>query len=388
MSNKYEAVGLKKVEYEKIVEILGREPNDLELNMYGAMWSEHCSYKHSRILFKHFPTSNARVLQGPGENAGIVDIGDNMAIAMKIESHNSPSAKEPYEGAATGVGGILRDIFAMGARPIAFLNSLRFGNIKESERTKFLLEKVVEGMADYAGALEIPTVGGEIYFNHSYEGNPLVNAMCLGLIDHDKIHRANASGLGNSVMYMGSATGMDGIGGASFSSATLEEEDEGVCPVGNPELGKQVMEACLELLKTGSIVGLQDLGAAGLTSACCETATRGEGGMEIDVLKVPRRVEGMTPMEVMLSESQERMLLIVEKGREEEVNKIVQKWGLHSVVIGKVTNDGMLTIKEGETVVGKMPADSLDSSGAPKYDTDFKEPQYIEKIKVLNIDEA
>lgn len=260
MPNRYEAVGLKKTEYQKIIEVLGREPNDLELNMYGAMWSEHCSYKHSRILFRHFPTSGKRVLQGPGENAGIVDIGDNMAIAMKIESHNSPTAVNPYQGAATGVGGILRDIFAMGARPIAFLNSLRFGNIKESDRTKFLLKEAVKGMADYTKTLEIPTVGGEIYFNHTYEGNPLVNAMCLGLVEHDKIHRASALGVGNSVMYMGSATGMDGIGGASFSSSTLDEDDEGVCPVGNPELGKRVMEACLELLKTGSVVGLQDLG--------------------------------------------------------------------------------------------------------------------------------
>ncbi len=388
MANRCQALGLKKEEYEDIVEILGREPNDLELNMYSAMWSEHCSYKHSRILFKHFPTSGKRVLQGPGENAGIVDIGDNMAIAMKIESHNSPTAVDPYEGAATGVGGIFRDIFAMGARPIAFLNSLRFGNIKESDRTKFLLEEAVKGMANYAGTLKIPTVGGEIYFNHTYQGNPLVNAMCLGLVNHDEIHRSNASGVGNSVMYMGSATGMDGIGGASFSSSTLEKDGEGVCPVGNPELGRQVMEACLELLKTGSVVGLQDLGAAGLTSACSETAANGEGGMEIDVLKVPRKVEGMTAVEVMLSESQERMLLIVEKGREEEINKIVEKWGLHSVVIGKVTDDGMLTVKEGDKIVGRMPTESLDSDGAPEYDSDYEKPKYLEEARVLNIDDV
>ena len=401
MSNRYEVVGLKKIEYQKIIEVLGREPNDLELNMYGAMWSEHCSYKHSRILFRHFPTSGKRVLQGPGENAGIVDIGDNMAIAMKIESHNSPTAVDPYQGAATGVGGILRDIFAMGARPIAFLNSLRFGDIRgikkdrgacphgsgKSDRTKFLLREAVKGMADYTRALEIPTVGGEIYFNHTYEGNPLVNAMCLGLVDHDKIHRANASGVGNPVMYMGSATGMDGIGGAGFSSSTLEEDGKGVCPVGNPELGKRVMEACLELLKTGSVVGLQDLGAAGLTSACSETAAHGEGGMEIDVLKVPRRVEGMNPTEIMLSESQERMLLIVEKGREGQVNESVQKWDLHSVVIGKVTDDGMLTVKEGDVIVAEIPSESLDSSGAPEYDTDYEHPQYIEEDKILNIED-
>ncbi|QUH19931.1 phosphoribosylformylglycinamidine synthase subunit PurL [Alkaliphilus sp. B6464] len=387
MENKYETLGLKKTEYERIVEILGREPNELELNLYSAMWSEHCSYKHSRILFKHFPTSGKRVLQGPGENAGIVDIGDNMAIAMKIESHNHPSAIEPYQGAATGVGGILRDIYAMGARPIALLSSLRFGDIKTDDRTKFLVEKVFEGMADYCDGVDVPAVGGEIYFNDSYQGNPLVNAMCIGLINHDKIHRANASGVGNSIMYLGAATGRDGIGGASFASAGLENQTEGVCPIGNPEIGKKLLEASLELLDTGCIVGLQDLGAAGLTSASCETATRGEGGMEIDVLKVPRRVEGMLPVEVMISESQERMLLIVEKGREEEVNKIVEKWGLHSVIIGKVTDDNMLTIKEGDKIVGKVPAASLDSSGAPKYDSDFETPKYIDEVRNINLDE-
>lgn len=387
MENKYETLGLKKTEYERIVEILGREPNELELNLYSAMWSEHCSYKHSRILFKHFPTSGEIVLQGPGENAGIVDIGDNMAIAMKIESHNHPSAIEPYQGAATGVGGILRDIYAMGARPIALLNSLRFGDIKTDDRTKFLVEKVFEGMADYCDGVDVPAVGGEIYFNNSYQGNPLVNAMCIGLIDHDKIHRANASGVGNSIMYLGAATGRDGIGGASFASAGLENQTEGVCPIGNPEIGKKLLEASLELLDTGCIVGLQDLGAAGLTSASCETATRGEGGMEIDVLKVPRRVEGMLPVEVMISESQERMLLIVEKGREEEVNKIVEKWGLHSVIIGKVTDDNMLTIKEGDEIVGQVPAASLDSSGAPKYDSDFEMPKYIDEVRNINLDE-
>lgn len=387
MENKYETLGLKKTEYERIVEILGREPNELELNLYSAMWSEHCSYKHSRILFKHFPTSGEIVLQGPGENAGIVDIGDNMAIAMKIESHNHPSAIEPYQGAATGVGGILRDIYAMGARPIALLNSLRFGDIKTDDRTKFLVEKVFEGMADYCDGVDVPAVGGEIYFNNSYQGNPLVNAMCIGLIDHDKIHRANASGVGNSIMYLGAATGRDGIGGASFASAGLENQTEGVCPIGNPEIGKKLLEASLELLDTGCIVGLQDLGAAGLTSASCETATRGEGGMEIDVLKVPRRVEGMLPVEVMISESQERMLLIVEKGREEEVNKIVEKWGLHSVIIGKVTDDNMLTIKEGDKIVGQVPAASLDSSGAPKYDSDFEIPKYIDEVRSINLDE-
>ncbi|SNS83272.1 phosphoribosylformylglycinamidine synthase subunit II [Anaerovirgula multivorans] len=384
MTNRYKAVGLNKQEYDKILEVLGREPNELELNMYGVMWSEHCSYKHSRALFRHFPTSNERVLQGPGENAGIVDIGDNLAVAMKIESHNHPSAIEPYQGAATGVGGIIRDIFAMGARPIALLNSLRFGEIENSDRVKFLLEGVVEGIAGYGNCIGIPTVGGEVYFNQSYRGNPLVNAMCVGLIEHDKIHRGNASGVGNSIMYVGAATGRDGMGGASFASVELTEESEekrSAVQVGDPFMEKLLLEACLELLETGCVVGIQDLGAAGLTSACCETATRGEGGMEIDVLKIPRREKGMLPVEVMISESQERMLLIVEKGREEEVNRIVEKWGLYSVVIGKVTNDGFLRVMEGDEVAGEMPADSLDSSGAPKYYKDYEMPAYIKEVK-------
>lgn len=387
MTDRYKAVGLNKQEYDKILEVLGREPNELELNMYGVMWSEHCSYKHSRALFRHFPTSNESVLQGPGENAGIVDIGDNLAVAMKIESHNHPSAIEPYQGAATGVGGIIRDIFAMGARPIALLNSLRFGELENSHRVKFLLEGVVEGIAGYGNCIGIPTVGGEVYFNPSYSGNPLVNAMCVGLIEHDKIHRGNASGVGNSIMYVGAATGRDGMGGASFASVELTEESEekrSAVQVGDPFMEKLLLEACLELLETGCVVGIQDLGAAGLTSACCETATRGEGGMEIDVLKVPRREKGMLPVEVMISESQERMLLIVEKGREEEVNEIVEKWGLYSVVIGKVTNDGLLRVMEGDKVAGEMPADSLDSSGAPKYYKDYEIPAYIKEVRNFN----
>ncbi|WP_026478910.1 phosphoribosylformylglycinamidine synthase subunit PurL [Alkaliphilus transvaalensis] len=384
MNKPYEAVGLTAEEYAKVVEYLNREPNELELNMYGVMWSEHCSYKHSRSLFKHFPTTGKRVLQGPGENAGIVDIGDNLAIAMKIESHNHPSAIEPYQGAATGVGGIIRDIFAMGARPIALLNSLRFGDVENSERVKYLLEGVVEGIAGYGNCIGIPTVGGEVNFNNSYNGNPLVNAMCVGVIEHDKIHRGNASGVGNSIMYVGAATGRDGMGGASFASVELSDESEekrSAVQVGDPFMEKLLMEACLELLQTGSVVGIQDLGAAGLTSACCETATRGEGGMEIDVLKVPRREKGMLPVEVMISESQERMLIIVEKGREDEVTKIVEKWGLHSVIIGKVTDNGRLIVKEGDVVVGDMPAHSLDSSGAPKYYKDYEVPQYYRDVK-------
>ena len=389
MSKNYEAVGLTKNEYTKVLEYLGRVPNELEINMYGVMWSEHCSYKHSRSLFKHFPTTGERVLQGPGENAGIIDIGDNLAIAMKIESHNHPSAIEPYQGAATGVGGIIRDIFAMGARPIALLNPLRFGDVENNERVKTLVEGVVAGIAGYGNCIGIPTVGGEVYFNDSYNGNPLVNAMCVGIIEHDKIHRGNASGVGNSIMYVGAATGRDGMGGASFASVELTEESEekkSAVQVGDPFMEKLLLEACLELLETGSIVGLQDLGAAGLTSACCETATRGEGGMEIDVLKIPRREKGMLPVEIMLSESQERMLLIVEKGREEEVVKIVEKWNLHAVTIGTVTDNGRLMIKEGEEVVADVPAHSLDSSGAPKYYKEYEVPQYYHDLKDLNLD--
>lgn len=384
MTTRYEEVGLKHDEYKKILDFLGREPNELELNMYGVMWSEHCSYKHSKVLFKHFPTDGKNVLQGPGENAGIVDIGDNLAIAMKIESHNHPSAIEPYQGAATGVGGIIRDIFAMGARPIALLNSLRFGEIENSDRVKFLLDGVVEGIAGYGNCMGIPTVGGEVYFNSSYKGNPLVNAMCVGVIEHKKIHRANASGVGNSIMYIGAATGRDGMGGASFASVELTEQSEekkSAVQVGDPFMEKLLLEACLELLDTDCIVGIQDLGAAGLTSACCETATKGEGGMEIDVLKVPRREKNMIPVEIMISESQERMLVIVKKGRENEVKEIVEKWNLHAVTIGTVTDNDRLIVREGNRVVGDMPAQSLDSSGAPKYYKDYEIPKYIEEVR-------
>ena len=384
----YEELGLKKHEYEGIVEILGREPNELELNMYGVMWSEHCSYKHSRALFKHFPTTGKRVLQGPGENAGIIDIGDNMAVAMKIESHNHPSAVEPYQGAATGVGGIIRDIFAMGARPVALLNSLRFGELESSERVKYLLDGVVEGIAGYGNCMGIPTVGGETFFNKSYEGNPLVNAMCVGVIEHDRIHRAGAKGVGNPVMYVGASTGRDGVGGASFASIELTEESEekrSAVQVGDPFMEKLLLEACLELLETDAVVGIQDLGAAGLTSASCETATRGEGGMMIDISKIPRREKGMHPVEVMISESQERMLLIVRKGQEETVNRIVGKWGLHSVVIGKVTDDDRLKVYDGETLLGDMPAESLDSSGAPKYYRDSEMPEAMKKAQCTDL---
>ncbi|MBA1336697.1 MAG: Phosphoribosylformylglycinamidine synthase, synthetase subunit [Firmicutes bacterium] len=382
----YRKVGLTCDEYEKIKGILGREPNELEINLYGVMWSEHCSYKNSKPVLRMFPTSGERVLQGPGENAGIVDIGDNMAVVMKIESHNHPSAVEPYQGAATGVGGIIRDIFTMGARPIASLNSLRFGELDNS-RTKYLFEHVVAGIAGYGNCIGIPTVGGEVYFNDCYKGNPLVNAMCVGIIEHKDIKRGTAAGAGNAVMIVGASTGRDGMGGASFASTELTQESQenrSAVQVGDPFMEKLLLEACLELFQTGCVVGVQDLGAAGLTSACSETASRGNSGMDIDVSLVPRREAGMIPVEVMISESQERMLVIVEKGREDEVTAIFEKWGLHSSVIGRVTDDGMLTIRDKGVIVGQVPAKSL-ADQAPVYHREYREPGYIEERKTLDL---
>jgi len=381
----YESVGLTSEEYDRIVEMLGRKPNELELNLYGVMWSEHCSYKNSKPVLRLFPTSGDRVLQGPGENAGIVDIGDGLAVVMKIESHNHPSAVEPYQGAATGAGGIIRDIFTMGARPVALLDSLRFGEL-ESDRTKYLFENAVAGIGGYGNCIGIPTVGGEVYFNDCYKGNPLVNAMGVGLIRHQDIKRGTAAGNGNAVMIVGASTGRDGIGGASFASVELNKESEekrSPMQVGDPFLEKLLLEACLELFKTGYVVGIQDLGAAGLTSASSETASRGGSGMDIDVSLVPRRETGMIPVEVMISESQERMLVIVEKGREEEVTGIFKKWGLNSSVIGRVTDDGMLTIRDGDEVVGSVPAKSL-AEDAPIYYREYKEPSYLKQVGVLD----
>lgn len=379
-------VGLTQEEYQRIIELIGREPNELELHLYGVMWSEHCSYKNSRAMLKLFPTEGKQVLQGPGENAGIVDIGDNMAIVMKIESHNHPSALEPYEGAATGVGGIIRDIFTMGARPIASLNSLRFGELN-NDRVKYLLKGIVEGIAGYGNCIGIPTVGGEVSFSLGYTGNPLVNAMCVGVLRHDQIKKATASGVGNPVMYVGAATGRDGMGGASFASVELSEESENrrsAVQVGDPFMEKLLLEACLELFKTDCVVGIQDMGAAGLISSSCETAARGGSGMVLDVSLVPQREERMNPIEIMLSESQERMLVIVKKGKEKEVNQIFEKWGLHSAVIGYVTDDGNLTIKENGKVVANLPAKSLDSSGAPTYMRETKEPKYFKNLNQLD----
>lgn len=352
-------VGLTSDEYRQFRDMLGRRPNKVELGMAGAMWSEHCGYKHSKPLLRRFPTKGSRVLQGPGENAGIVDIGDGWAVALKVESHNHPSAVEPVEGAATGVGGIVRDIFTMGARPIALLNSLRFGPLSEP-RNRYLFGGVVAGIGGYGNCIGIPTVGGEIYFDESYSGNPLVNAMCVGLIRSDRIMRAVATGVGNPVLLVGADTGRDGIHGATFASDTLGEdalEDRPAVQVGNPFLEKCLMEACLEVLDLdGVVVGMQDLGAAGLTSSAVECAARAGTGIEIDLAHVPRRERGMNAYEIMLSESQERMLVIVQSGKEEEAREVFTRWGLHSNVIGKVTDDGLVRVYDGEILAAEIPA--------------------------------
>jgi phosphoribosylformylglycinamidine synthase len=354
-------VGLNHDEYLQFREKLGRPPNKVELGMAGAMWSEHCGYKHSKPLLRKFPTNGARVLQGPGENAGIVDLGDGWAAALKIESHNHPSAVEPVEGAATGVGGIIRDIFTMGARPVALLNSLRFGPLS-NPHNRYLFGGVVAGIGGYGNCIGIPTVGGEIAFDESYSGNPLVNAMCVGLLQANMVTRAVASGVGNSVLLVGADTGRDGIHGATFASDTLGAdalEDRPAVQVGNPFLEKCLMEACLEVLTTGVVVGMQDLGAAGLTSSAVECAARAGNGIRIDLAHVPRRERGMNAYELMLSESQERMLVIVEKGKEPEARAVFTKWGLHSNVIGHVTDDGLVRIYDGKTLTAEIPATLL-----------------------------
>src|SRR5713226_2773516 len=340
--------GLKPDEYSHIVEFLGREPNLTELGIFSVMWSEHCSYKSSRVHLRTLPTGGPQVLQGPGENAGAVDIGEGLAAVFKIESHNHPSFIEPYQGAATGVGGIIRDIFTMGARPIALLNSLRFGSF-EDRATRRLLEGVVAGIAGYGNSIGIPTVGGEIGFEPSYAGNPLVNVFCLGIARASDIVKAAASGAGNAVYYVGAKTGRDGIHGATMASAEFDEKSAEKRPavqVGDPFMEKLLLEACLEVMQTDALVGIQDMGAAGLTCSTAEMGSRGGAGVEIDVSRVPQRETGMTPYEIMLSESQERMLLVVKRGREHEVERIFDKWDLHAVHIGEVTTDGRLRVKD------------------------------------------
>lgn len=377
----WQEMGLTAQEYERICEILGREPNYLETGIFAVLWSEHCSYKNSRPVLKRFPTEGRHVLQGPGENAGIVDIGDGQGVALKIESHNHPSAIEPYQGAATGVGGIVRDIFAMGARPVALLNSLRFGSLADP-RVRYLFSGVVAGISGYGNCLGIPTVGGDVFFHPSFKENPLVNAMCVGLVEHAQIRRGQAAGVGNSVMVVGARTGRDGIHGCTFASEELSEESEERRPavqVGDPFLEKLLIEACLEVIKKGYVVGIQDLGAAGLTSSSAEMAGRAGTGMEIDVSLVPRREEGMTPYEVMLSESQERMLLVLEPRHVEPVRRIFSKWGLEAAVIGRVTGDGIYRVLDGENPVAEIPVKALTDS--PVYYPEQREPEYYQRLR-------
>lgn len=384
--------GLTEQEYNNIVSILGRHPNLNELGMYSVLWSEHCSYKNSKLLLKKFPTTGKYVLQGPGENAGIVDMGDGLAVVFKMESHNHPSAVEPYQGAATGVGGIIRDIFTMGARPICGLNSLRFGPIDTNARNKFLFKGVVAGIAGYGNCIGLPTVAGEVYFDESYTGNCLVNAMCVGIVQsgdqavddlYGPIIKGYAAGVGNPIFYVGSSTGRDGIHGATFASVELTEESEekrSSVQVGDPFQEKLLVEACLELLKQDCVVGMQDMGAAGLTSSLSEMASRADSGVEIDVALVPARESKMTPYEFLLSESQERMVIILKKGKEEQAYRIFEKWGLHAVVIGKVTDDKMFRILENGVTVAEVPAKSL-ADNAPVYQRESRRPAYLDEVQ-------
>jgi phosphoribosylformylglycinamidine synthase subunit PurL len=376
----YRQFGVTDEEYGMICDFLGRKPNYTEIGVFSVMWSEHCSYKNSKPLLKRFPTSGPRVLMGPGEGAGVVDIGDGQAVVFKIESHNHPSAIEPYQGAATGVGGIIRDIFSMGARPIALLNSLRFGRL-ESERARYLFANVVAGIAGYGNCVGIPTVGGEVVFDEAYEGNPLVNAMCVGLIDHDKIQRGVAGGVGNPVFYVGPPTGRDGIHGATFASEELSGESEAKRPavqVGDPFMEKLVMEACLELIDAGIVVGIQDMGAAGLTCSSSEMAAKAGNGMELYLDEVPQREEGMTPYEMMLSESQERMLFVCEPQHEAQARAIFEKWGLHCAKVGKVTDDGRLKLFHKGNLVADIPVRAL-VDDCPVYHKPSRVPDYYLK---------
>jgi len=368
-------------EYEEIVNRLGRHPNKAELGMFGVMWSEHCCYKNSRPLLKEFPTRSDRVLVGPGENAGVIDLGDGLHLAFKIESHNHPSAIEPFQGAATGVGGILRDIFTMGARPIAILNSLRFGNL-DNPRTRRIVTGVVEGISHYGNSVGVPTVGGEIYFDSAYSGNPLVNAMALGLMETADIVKAGASGIGNPVLYVGSTTGRDGMGGASFASAELNQDsadDRPAVQVGDPFLEKSLIEACLEAFKTGAVVAAQDMGAAGLTCSTSEMAAKGGVGISLNLDDIPIRETGMTAYEYLLSESQERMLFVAEKGREQELIDIFHKWELHAVVAGEVIADPIIRIRHQGEIAAEIPAQAL-AENTPVYERDIVSdpPDYVQ----------
>jgi len=385
-------LGLTPSEFKKIKELIGREPNFTELGIFSAMWNEHCSYKSSRVWLSQLPTKNKYVIQGPGENAGVIDIGDDDVAIFKIESHNHPSYIEPYQGAATGVGGILRDVFTMGARPVANLNSIRFGR-PEHAKTKYLLNGVVSGIAGYGNCMGIPTVGGEVEFDECYDGNILVNAMNIGIAKKDKVFLSIASGVGNPVIYVGSKTGRDGIHGASMASQEFDDNSEAKKPtvqVGDPFAEKLLLEACLELMKTDTIVSIQDMGAAGLTSSSVEMASKGKLGIEIDLNKVPCREENMKPFELMLSESQERMLIVLKEGKEKDAEKIFKKWDLDFSVIGKMTDSKNLVLHFKNEIVCDIPITSL-ADEAPKYNREWEStpfPQEIDmdqKLKDLDI---
>src|SRR5476651_262844 len=384
--------GLTPEEFERIKKILGRDPNFTELGIFSVMWSEHCSYKNSRRELKKFPTSGPNILVKAGEeNAGVVDIGDGWAVAFKIESHNHPSAIEPFQGAATGVGGIIRDIFTMGARPEFLLNSLRFGPIngkgKNVATNRRLFTGVIAGIAHYGNCIGVPTIGGEIYFDESFEGIPLVDVFCLGVLRHEQLARGAASGVGNPVFYVGAETGRDGLAGAAFASRELTEEsreDRPAVQVGDPFKEKLLLEACLELLATDAVAGIQDMGAAGLTCSTCETASRGGTGVEIDLAKVPKRESGMTPYEILLSESQERMLIIAKRGHENVVREIFAKWDVPCAEIGRVTDDGMMRVRNNGTLAAEIPAKPL-ADEAPLYSREAVAPPPTPPIDLASI---
>ncbi|MCB0339205.1 MAG: phosphoribosylformylglycinamidine synthase subunit PurL, partial [Bdellovibrionales bacterium] len=378
--------GLKEEEYKRILELLGRNPNYVEIGIFSALYSEHCSYKSTRIHLKSLPTEGERVIQGPGENAGVVDIGDGQAVAFKVESHNHPTFIEPFQGAATGVGGILRDVFTMGARPLALMNALRFGEA-DNERTPYLLSRAVAGIGFYGNCVGIPTVAGELFFHKSYNGNCLVNAFALGLVDSDKIFLGKAAGIGNSVLYVGSKTGRDGIHGATMASEEFDEGSEEKRPtvqVGDPFQEKLLLEACLEVMQTDAVVGIQDMGAAGLTSSSYEMASRSGTGLRLDLDKVPQREEGMNPYEIMLSESQERMLVVVEKGKERVVLDIFEKWGLDAVEVGEVIPGENVDLYWHGECISSMPVDIL-VNGAPQYRWPEETPADFEQIQQFDV---
>lgn len=383
------AHGLKPDEYDRILSLIGREPTFTELGIFSAMWNEHCSYKSSKKWLRTLPTSGPRVIQGPGENAGVVDIGDGLAVAFKVESHNHPTAVEPFQGAATGVGGIVRDVFTMGARPIALLDSLRFGEVSGDsptvERSRYLFSGAVAGIAHYGNCLGIPTVGGESVFDDRYARNPLVNAMCVGLLRHEDLATGSADGVGNPVLAVGARTGRDGIHGATFASVEDPEgRERSAVQVGDPFLEKLLMEACLELIATGDVVGIQDMGAAGLASSSAEMASRAGAGIDLDMLEVPRREQGMTPYELMLSESQERMLVVMRAGREHVAARVLERWGLEAAVIGRVTDDRVLRIREGAAVVAEIPIAAL-VEAAPEYHRPSERPAYLDTTQAFDV---